>query len=92
MMLQADGHVRLVVDNHVRAAAVLRNAHHQVSETDVVVAEVSNEPGGLAPILSLLTDAGVNLEYAYSGSGPQGRAVVVLGTTDALRAAAVAGV
>ena len=47
--LEATGQLRLIVDNHVHAAAVLREHHHQVTERDVIVIATSNAPGGLAP-------------------------------------------
>ena len=52
-----------------------------------------NSPGAFAPVLALVADAGVNVEYAYGG-GAEGSpsAAVVLGVGDAMRAAAAAGV
>ncbi len=63
MTLEAGGQLRLVVDNHVHAAATLRDQHHQVIERDVIVTTISNQPGSLAPTLKLIRDAGVNIEY-----------------------------
>jgi hypothetical protein len=91
MGLEAGGQLRMVVDNHVHAAATLREHHHQVSERDVLVATVPNAPGSLAPVLTLASGAGVNVEYAYGG-GPEGAsATLVLGVDDAARASAAAG-
>jgi hypothetical protein len=93
LALETNGQLRLVVDNHVHGAAILRERHHQVTERDVVVLLVPNVPGALAPIMNLVADAGVNVEYSY-GSAHEGRsaAAVVLGVDDAQRAAASAGV
>ena len=46
-----------------------------------------------APALTLVSDANVNVEYAYGG-GSEGSAsaVIVLGVNDAQRAAAAAGI
>jgi hypothetical protein len=90
--LETGGQLRLVVDNHVHAAAVLRDHHHQVTERDVIVTNISNAPGALAPALKLLSDAGVNVEYAYGG-GSEGSptATIVFGVDEAQRAAAAAG-
>ena len=90
--LEAGGQLRLVVDNHVHAAAVLRDHHHHVTERDVIVTAVSNAPGALAPVLKLLSDAGVNVEYAYGG-GSEGSptATIVFGVDEAQRAAAASG-
>jgi hypothetical protein len=93
MGLESNGQLRLLVDNHVHAAAVLREHHHQVTERDVIVTTVPNAPGALAPALKLVSDADINVEYAYGG-GSDGAptAVIVLGVEDAQRAAAAAGI
>jgi hypothetical protein len=93
MALDASGQLRLVVDNHVHGAAVLREHHHHVTERDVILVLISNQPGALAPALRLIGDAGVNVEYAYGGA-PESSATasIVLGVDDAVRAAAAAGV
>jgi hypothetical protein len=93
MMLESTGQLRLVVDNHTHGAAILREQHHQVTERDVIASTVPNAPGAVAPVLQLLAEGGVNLEYAYSGTADSGStATVVFGVEDATRAAAAAGV
>lgn len=93
MSLEASGQLRLVVDNHVHGAAVLRERHHKVTERDVVVLALSNAPGALGTTLKLVADAGMNIEYAYGGAGDSALAAsVVLGVDDPMRAAATAGV
>jgi hypothetical protein len=93
LALETTGQLRMVVDNHVHGAAVLREHHHQVTERDVIVTAVPNTPGSLAPTLRLVSDANVNIEYAYGG-GPEGStmATVVIGVDDAERASAAAGI
>jgi hypothetical protein len=93
LALEAAGQLRLVVDNHVHGAAVLRDHHHQVTERNVIVTSVPNAAGALAPTLKLVAEADVNIEYAYGG-GAEGAptATVVIGVADAQRAAAAAGV
>jgi hypothetical protein len=93
LAVESTGQVRMVVDNHVRGLGVLRERHHRVETRDVLVLPVANAPGGLAPMLQLVADAGVNVEYAY-GAAPETSvgAVVVLGVDDPLRAASRAGV
>lgn len=93
MMLEGGGQLRLVVDNHVHGAAVLRDHHHQVTERNVIVTSVPNTAGALAPALKLVADADVNVEYAYGGSAEGApTATIVIGVADAQRAAAAAGV
>ena len=93
LSVEPGGQLRLVVDNHVRAAGALRERHHQVSEREVVVASVGAGPGALAPVLDLVANAGVNVEYAY-GTAPEslGGASIVIGVENAARAAAAAGI
>ena len=91
--LESGGQLRLVVDNHIHAAAVLREHHYQVTEHDVIVASIPNSPGALAPTLKLVSDANVNVEYVYGGGVDAGpTAMIVLGVDDAMRASAAAGV
>jgi hypothetical protein len=93
MTIDPAGQLRFVVDNHVRAAGVLRERHHHVSERDVLVTSVANAPGGLLPTLRLMADAGINLEYAYGAATDMSNAAaVVLGVDDARRASAAAGI
>ena len=93
VMLESGGQLRMVVDNHVHGGAMLREHHHQVAERDVIVTTIPNAPGALAPTLKLVSDASVNVEYAYGG-GSEGSptATIVLGVENAERAAAAAGI
>ena len=82
MSLGAAGELRLVVDNHVHGAGVLRERRHDVAERDVLVVEGPSTPVALR----LIADAGINLNYSYGG--PQ---TVVFGVDDVLRASAASG-
>ena len=93
LMLESGGQLRMVVDNHVHAAAVLRELHHQVTEREVILVTVPNAPGALAPALKLLAEASVNVEYAYAGVADTNQmASIVVGTEHVMQAAAAAGV
>jgi hypothetical protein len=93
LSLEAHGLLRLVVDNHVRAAGALRADHHQVTERQVLVISAPHVAGGLAPALQVVASAGINVEYAYAGAGESpSTASVVIGVDDAQRAAFAAGV
>ena len=92
LAVESNGHLRLVVDNHVRAASVLRGRHYQVTERQVIFVPLANGPGALAPVLALAAQAGVNVEYAYaSAADGNPSAAIVLGVEDAERASAAAG-
>src|ERR1700712_121225 len=89
MTLESTGQLRLIVDNHVRAAGVLRKPHHQVTEREVLVSSVSHGPGALVPMLRLIAEAGVNVDYAYGGgSDLSDMATVVIAVDDTRRASA----
>jgi hypothetical protein len=77
----------------IHGGAVLREHHHQVTERDVIVMFVPNVPGAVAPALKMVSDANVNVEYAYGGAADRSpAAAIVLGVDDAQRAAFAAGV
>jgi len=92
-MVERNGQVRMIVDNHVSAIAALEARHHQVVARDVLVLRVSNDRGALAPVVELVANAGVNVEYAYGAAPEDSRgAFVVLGVDDPQLAATAAGV
>jgi hypothetical protein len=83
MFLGDSGQLRLLVDNHVHAAAALRGARHTVAVREVLVVEGSGAPGALR----LIADAEINLNYSYGSAS-----TLVLGVDDAMRASAAAGI
>jgi hypothetical protein len=92
MSLDGTGLLRLLLDNHVRGAGVLRDRRHTITEREVIAVQVSSTPGSLATVLALLADAGVNVEYAYASTPEAGpMSVAVIGVDDAMRAAGAAG-
>ncbi len=60
------GILRIIVDQPEKAHQVLKEEGFIASETEVIAIEVSDDPGGLAGILSYLEEADVNIEYLYS--------------------------
>ncbi len=60
------GILRLVVDKPAEAIAILRGAGFTVREDDVICIDLPDQPGGLAGVLKVVADAGVNIEYVYS--------------------------
>lgn len=60
------GILRLVVDDPARGKSVLKEAGFTVKESDVVCIKLPDEPGSLARVLKVVSDAGVNIEYVYS--------------------------
>ncbi len=60
------GIVRLIVDDILATANVLREAGFVASLTDVLAVEVPNVPGGLNNVLEILDSVGINIEYMYA--------------------------
>ncbi len=60
------GILRLIVNDTERAKEVLRENGFTVGKTEVVAVEVPDRPGGLAGILNVLKEKGVNVEYMYA--------------------------
>ncbi len=60
------GILRLVVDRPEDASSALRAAGFTVKESDVICVDLPDHPGGLASVLRVVADAGVNVEYVYS--------------------------
>ncbi len=60
------GIVRLIVDDPVRGREVLQDAGFTVKVSEVLCLNLPDKPGGLAGILKIVSDAGVNIEYVYS--------------------------
>jgi len=60
------GIVRLVVDDPQKGLEALHGGGFTVKESDVVCVQLPDRPGGLAGVLKVVSDAGVNIEYVYS--------------------------
>jgi hypothetical protein len=79
------GILRLVVDDPDRALEILKGAGFAAKETEVICILVPDQPGGLAGVLKIVSDAGVNIEYVYSIVSTN----VVLNVTDVDKAVAL---
>jgi len=60
------GILRLIVDDIDKATRVLKEGGFTVGKTDMIAVEVADKPGGLARVLSVLHEAGLNVEYMYA--------------------------
>ncbi len=70
------GIARMIVNNPERAIKALKKGGFTVGETDVVAVEVPDKPGGLAGVLEILKDAGLNVEYLYCFVGTEKKRAV----------------
>ena len=60
------GVVRLIVDKPQKASACLEERGMVLKKTPVTVVAVPDQPGGLAPVLGLMAQAGMDIAYMYS--------------------------
>ena len=60
------GILRLVLKDWEYAKSVLEKDGWVVNVTDVVAVDVDDQPGGLAQMLGILAEAGINIEYMYA--------------------------
>ena len=77
------GILRLIVNKPEAATEALINAGFTTRVTNVLAVEIDDKPGGLAKVMKLFKDTGVNIEYLYASlEGDVGKAVVVLKVED----------
>lgn len=75
--------IRMVVDRPKEAEQVLAGMHTMLQRRDVLVIPVPNRIGALADIAQRLTEAGINLEYAYcTAPAAHSEGMIVLRTND----------
>lgn len=60
------GILRLIVNEPDRAYEALRKANFTVRMTEVIAVQIPDRPGGLADVLDLMQEAGINIEYMYA--------------------------
>lgn len=79
--------IRMVVSDTRKALLLFEERGTLVVESEVVMVEGDNRPGGLAKIAQKLSDNGVNIEYCYCATAPDAkRGLLVLRVSDAKKA------
>ena len=80
---QEHGVLRMVLENEPEARRVLQKLNLPMTETEVICIELSNRPGALADVATLLGENHININYAYVTSGaPGGRTTGVFKVAD----------
>lgn len=72
------GILRLIVSNWEKGAQILQEAGYVVNVTEVVAVEVPDRPGGLAELLRLFEETGINIEYMYAFTFGRGDTAVLI--------------
>jgi len=72
------GILRMIVSDWEKALELLKESGCVVNVTEVLAVEVNDRPGGLAAILEIFENSGINIEYMYSFAfGRQDKAVLI---------------
>lgn len=64
------GILRLIVSDSAAASAVLTKAGYVHNLTHVLAIAIPDTTGGMSGIVKILSDAGINIEYAYAFLAP----------------------
>ncbi|HQN02081.1 MAG TPA: ACT domain-containing protein [Candidatus Hydrogenedentes bacterium] len=75
---QQFGILRLIVRDWEQAKQALEQSGCVVNVTEVVATEVEDKPGGLAEILGIIENAGLNIEYMYAFTFRSGDKAVIV--------------
>ena len=76
------GMMRLIVDNPVRAKEALTEKGFDTRVSEVIGAELKDEKGNLNQMLAILADGKINVNYIYSFVIREGKAPVMVFSTD----------
>lgn len=79
---QEFGILRLIVDDIDKAVAALQEEGYVVKITEVIGCKLEDRPGGLAKIVKVISEIGVNMEYMYAFLTKTDSAYLVLRVED----------
>ena len=72
------GILRVIVSDWKVAAELLESKGYVVNVTEVVAIEVEDRPGGLAELMGLFENSGINIEYMYAFPFGRGNRAVMI--------------
>ncbi len=72
------GILRVIVSDWKVAAELLESKGYVVNVTEVVAIEVEDQPGGLAELMGLFENSGINIEYMYAFPFGRGNRAVMI--------------
>ena len=72
------GIVRMIVDDHEKARDMLTDCGHVVNVSKVIAVCVSDRPGGMADVMTVLDESGANIAYSYAFSFHHGEKAVLV--------------
>ncbi len=60
--------LRIVPEKGAETRKLLQNRDFRVIESDVILVELNNEPGATGDVASILSEAGINIDYVYASA------------------------
>ena len=72
------GHLRVIVNDTVRARQILAENGFQVEANEVLVLEVPDRPGGVASVLTIINNAGLTVLYLYAFAQRTGKSGLII--------------
>jgi len=72
------GILRMIVNEPARASEILSANGQTVSLTEVFAVSMDDRPGGMLPVLKLLNEGGICVEYMYAFVGKDNSAYMIL--------------
>lgn len=77
------GLVRMITDNNEKATTLLKGAGMSYKKGEVLGVLMEDKPGAMGLIATLLSDASINIEYAYAFiTKIEKKAILILKVTD----------
>ncbi len=81
------GVLRIVCEDADKARKILAKTHDRFTETEVIVLDLTNQPGAFAVAAQQLAEAHININYAYcTGGAAGGRTTAVFKVADLKKA------
>ena len=65
--------LRIVPERGAETKNLLQKRDFRVIESDVILIELNNEPGATGDVASVLSEAGINIDYVYASANPDCR-------------------
>lgn len=60
--------LRIVPEKGAETKKLLQARNFRVIESDVILIELNNEPGATGDVASILSEAGINIDYVYASA------------------------
>jgi len=87
-----EGRAKIIADDPAKGREALQKEGLYASIEDCLTVDMADQPGSLGTICHKLSEAGINIDYAYTGiTQSAGKAVVVLVVSDLEKGARITG-